>query len=137
MIMDFLLQKVSRSGACIIDSYIGVVSPMSCSHFQYGIFITVAESLQIRSIVDSSLQCVAVELESLTDTTGIASYTVVALLGDTEVSQGTSDDAVDLVVEVCGLSLCNNDYMFRAAANGGSICPSSLTAITDLTLSGE
>ena len=87
--------------------------------------------------MDSSLECVTVELEPPADTTGIASYTVVALLGDTEVSQGTSDDASDLEVEVCGLSLCNNNYMFRAVANGGSICDSSETAITSLTLSGE
>ena len=102
----------------------------------YGIYF-VAEILQFVSIADSSVECVAVELAAPSVTTGIVSYAVVALLGDTEVSQGTSDDANDLVVEVCGLNLCDNDYMFRAMANGGNICPSNLTAATDLTLSGE
>ena len=99
-------------------------------------FISFSENLQIMSITDSSLNCVIVTLQLPTDTTGIMSYTVVATLGNMDVSEGTSDDADDLTVEVCGLSLCSASYMFRAEANGGFVCPSQLMSFTP-TLSCE
>ena len=47
----------------------------------------------------------------------------------------TSDNASDLKVEICGLNLCDESYMYIAEANGGNICP-SITSAT-LSLSSE
>ena len=94
-----------------------------------------ADNIQIMSITDSSLNCVMVTLQQPTNTTDIMSYTVVAT-GNMDVREGTSDDGDDLTVEVCGLSLCSDNYMFRAEANEGFVCPSELMSFTP-TLSCE
>ena len=91
--------------------------------------------------------CVTATLESPADTTGISNYRVQAILpvngtvpppstSDNAVPPpSTSDNASDLEVEICGLNLCDESYMYRADANGGNICPSIISAT--LSLSSE
>ena len=91
--------------------------------------------------------CVTATLESPENTTGISSYIVGAILpvNGTVPPPNTSDNAVpppstndnasDLEVEICGLNLCDENYMYIAEANGGIICPSITSAM--LSLSSE
>ena len=81
--------------------------------------------------------CVTATLESPANTTGISKYRVEAILPEngTTPPAMTSDNATDLEVEICGLNLCDERYMYTADANGGDICP-SITSAT-LSLSSE
>ena len=80
--------------------------------------------------------CVTATVQHPANTTGISNYKVEAILNGNVFTESVSDDADDLEVEICGLNLCDESYMFRAEANGGNICPSELTSGT-ITLSGE
>ena len=99
----------------------------------------IVENLNIDSVVDSNTTygCVIAILESPADATGISNYIVEAILpgnGPTP-PPSTSDNATDLEVEICGLNLCDESYMYIADANGGNICPSITSAM--LSLSSE
>ena len=82
--------------------------------------------------------CVTATLESPANTTDISNYRVQAILpgnGTVPPPPSTSDNATDLEVEICGLNLCDESYMYVADANGGNICPSIISAT--LSLSSE
>ena len=80
--------------------------------------------------------CVTATLESPENTTGISNYIVEAIPGnETTPPASTSDNSADLEVEICGLNLCDESYMYIADVIGGNICP-SITSAT-LSLSSE